>query len=276
MEDCVAIVGLGLIGGSVALALKERGLARRVLAVGRDPGKLAPAVEQGMIDAVADLPDAARQADLMLFCTPVDRIADGVLAAAAHARPGTLLTDAGSVKGPICHRLAGQLPDGVTFIGGHPLAGSEKQGFTHARADLFVDRLCVLTPDAQAPAPPIERLTCFWQGIGAQVVRLPPEEHDRILAHTSHLPHMIAALLAGGLDEAQRPFAATGFRDTTRIAAGDPDLWTSILLQNAGHIAEALSRLEWQIEEAQSALLSGDAAAVRKMLERGKAVRDGL
>ena len=281
--DTLAIVGVGLLGGSVARAAKQRGLVRRVIGVGRNAARLEAARSAEVIDlAETSLAAAASQSDLVIFATPVDHIALGVRETAAACRPGTILTDVGSTKGQLCRELSTGLPDAVTFIGSHPLAGSEKQGWEHSLADLFDGRVCVVTPvDTQSARTPqrsdaIARLTTFWQRIGMTVIVLSPEAHDRALAQTSHLPHVVASALARTLEESNRPFAATGFADTTRIAAGDPNVWVPILLDNSAAILASLEDYSKQLQSFRDALTSRDAEALRRLWEHGKAIRDSI
>jgi len=272
----VGIVGVGLIGGSLAAALKKRGYPGRVLGGGRNSQRLEQARTRGLIDAAADPRTLAETCDLIVVCTPVDRIVDDVRALAPHARPGTLLTDAGSTKREICRALAAGLPRGVTFVGSHPLAGSEKQGFEHADPELFGDRTCIVTAEGSASAEARDRLRRFWEYVGARVVEMPADQHDRILAQTSHVPHAAAAALALTLDDAHGALAASGFRDTTRIAAGDPALWAAILLSNADEIADGMSVLEGRLAELRRAIAERDAPALKKLLELAKRKRDAL
>lgn len=273
-EPTVAIVGVGLIGGSLAAAVKQRGIAKRVIGVGRNRLRLADAQAAGLIDDIAtDLSVAARESQLIVVCTPVDRIVADVRQAAAVMSAGSLITDAGSVKGVICDALA-DLP--AAFIGSHPLAGSEKQGFEHASASLCDQKLCVITPHEKTPPDQLQRLHRFWQAVGMQTCELSPAEHDAILAVTSHLPHAVAAALASVLLPEQRQFAASGFRDTTRIAAGDPELWTAIFRQNSAAMINALSQLEGQIVALKTNLQHGDAASLKNWLQQAKTNRDLL
>ena len=275
--DTLAIVGVGLIGGSAGLAARERGVARRVVGVGRSAASLDTARRRGAIDAgTSDLAAAARDADLVLFCTPVDRIAEQVRAAAAACRPGTLLTDAGSTKDAIVRALDGALPAHVAFVGGHPLAGSEKRGPEHARADLFDGRVVVLTPTPRTDPGAIERVGAFWKRLGARVMLLGPQDHDDALAVTSHLPHLVAAALANTLPPHLHALAATGFRDTTRVAAGDPDLWAAIFGQNRGAVLHALAELADRLAAYRDALEHDDMRTLRELLVQAKAVRDAL
>jgi prephenate dehydrogenase len=275
--DTVAVVGVGLIGGSVGLAAKLRTATRRVVGIGRHPDVLARARDLGAIDEfTTDLPTGVRGADVVVFCSPVDRIAKQALEAGPAAMPGALFTDAGSTKANIVRDLDGKLPAHVRFVGAHPLAGSEKQGVENARADLFDGRVCVLTPTAKTDAAALERATLFWQSLGCDVKRLMPEEHDLALATTSHVPHFVAALLAGGVPEKWRPLCATGFRDTTRIASGDPGLWAAIANENAVALALALDQFARRLDELRRAVVDQDADTITDLLTAAKKVRDAL
>jgi prephenate dehydrogenase len=275
--DSLTIVGVGLIGGSVGLAAKDRAAARRVVGVGRNPDTLDRAKSLGVIDEfTTDVATGVRSADVVVFCSPVDRIARQVREAAAYAQPGALFTDAGSTKGTIVRELDGKLPSHVRFVGAHPLAGSEKQGAENARADLFDGRVCVLTPTATTDPAATERAALFWQSLGCVVKRLTPEEHDLALATTSHLPHVVAALLAGQLPAKWQPFAASGFRDTTRVAAGDPALWTAIARENALALSLALDQFDDRLQQLRAAVLDRDSDAMTDLLTAGKKVRDAL
>ncbi len=272
----IAIVGVGLIGGSIAAAVRKRNLGR-VFAVGRDAGKLRLALSLGLADhTTTDIAVAAREADVLIFCTPVDRIAAGVREAVASCRPGTVITDAGSTKGSICRSLSKDLAEGVEFLGSHPLAGSEKQGCEHADANLFVGRVCVLTPVESSTLRARERLAAFWTSLGARVLEMSPEAHDLALAETSHLPHLIAATVASTLAPENRELAATGFRDTTRIASGDPDLWTAIFLANADALLESLKKQETVSHAFREAIEERDASRLRELLVHARESREAL
>jgi prephenate dehydrogenase len=206
----------------------------------------------------------------------VDRIAEQVLAAAAVCRPGTLLTDAGSTKAGILRTVKDRLPPGVTFIGSHPLAGSEKRGPEYADAELFQGRLTVVTPTEGTPPAEIERVLQFWRALGSRVKIMAPEEHDQALALTSHLPHLVASALVGILPPELHELTATGFRDTTRIAAGDPELWAAIFDQNHSALLDALGLVEDRLAEFRRALITQDGATLHSLLVQAKKVRDGL
>jgi prephenate dehydrogenase len=271
MIDTLSIVGVGLLGASIGLAARKRRLARHVLGVGRDPATLERAASRGAIDSACNLQEAARRSQLVVVCTPVDTVAEYVEKIALHCAAHTHITDVGSTKAAIVHRL-----QGLPFVGSHPLAGSEKRGAEHADAELFQDKMTVVTPTAVTPADAVEAIAAFWRALGARVKLMDPEAHDRALALTSHLPHLTAAALAGILPPELHELTATGFRDTTRVAAGHPSLWTGIFAQNRAATLDALHRLSAQLERYRVALETGDWAALDALLTHAKKVRDAL
>ena len=248
-----------------------------IVGVGRHPAGLEKARILGCIDEfTTDLSHAARRADVLVFCTPVDVIVRQILTVAPHCKPAALITDAGSTKAEIVSHVERAVPDGVQFIGSHPLAGSERRGPEHARADLFDNRLTLITPTCHTLPEAAARVTAFWRALGCRVMRISPELHDEGLATTSHLPHLVAAALAGILPLDIADLTATGFRDTTRLAGGDPGLWTAIFLQNGRHVATALGKLQERLKEFHAALLAGDTATLDRLLAEAKKVRDDL
>lgn len=282
----VAIVGVGLIGGSIGLALRERGLATEVVGVGRRSASLEKAVAHGTVDRVTtNLVDGVAEADWVVVATPVADIADHILSV-ARASQRAVITDAGSTKASICralraHSATSDGPDGTPglgsrFIGSHPIAGDHRTGPEHARGDLFEGRTVVVTPEDDTPAGLVERATEFWESIGATVELLSPEEHDRALAATSHLPHLVAAALAAATPEEWLRLAGTGWGDTTRIAAGDVRLWTQIFQQNRAGVVDALRRFEYQLAELAGALAEDDAVTLAAQLQEAKRIRDAL
>lgn len=276
-RQTLTIVGVGLIGGSIGLAARQRGVVRHVRGVGRHPASLDRAVALGAIDeAFVSLEEAVAGADMVVFCTPVDRIAAQVLEAAPFCAPATVLNDAGSTKATIVRAIDGNLPKGVAFVGGHPLAGSEKRGPDAADCDLFQDRWTVLTPTDTTDPGALQRVRALWHGLGSLTRLMPPEEHDRALALTSHLPHLLASALAGLLPQEWHELTATGFRDTTRTAAGDPALWAAIFDHNRAALLAALLRLEHRLHEFRTAVETHDNAAIVQLLAQAKEVRDAL
>src|SRR5262245_8861999 len=230
----LVVVGVGLIGGSLARAARLRGVAEQILGIEADESHHERAVALSLVDVLAQGPDEAdvSTAQVVVWCVPVARICDQLRAVASRCRPGTLLTDTGSTKSAIVADLEATLPPGFLFIGSHPLAGSEKRGPQHSDPHLFEGRLVVLTPTPRTEPAALDRATAFWEALGARVRRMRPEEHDRALALTSHLPHLVASALAGTLPPELFELAASGFRDTTRLAASDPQLWLAICRQN--------------------------------------------
>lgn len=275
--DTVAIVGVGLIGGSIGLALKQRRLARHVVGIGRRRSRLAQARRRGAVDSTTvALHRGVADAELTVVCTPVQQIADFVCRAAPHCPAGAVLTDAGSTKARIVSQLNGALANGAVFVGSHPLAGSEKQGVAYAHPDLFEGSVCVLTPSRATLKGAVTRVRRFWKSLGADVVQMTPEAHDRALAWTSHLPHLLAAALASSLPAKLFDLAASGFRDTTRVAAGDPELWAGIFAHNRQATLAALQELQRHVARYRSALERADADRLRKLLIQAKQNRDAL
>ncbi len=273
----LTIVGVGLIGGSIGLAAKSRGSAQRIIGVGRKRETLETARDLGAIDEFSlDLTGSVVEADLTVFCTPVDRISEQVLAVAPHCPPGSLLTDAGSTKEKLVHEIEDRLPGEVTFVGSHPLAGSEKRGPEHASGDLFNGRVTIVTQTPRTSTEAVRRTQSFWEGIGSIVRVMTPEEHDRALALTSHLPHLAASALAGMLPDDLRDLAATGFRDTTRVASGDPELWTAIFSHNAPALLNELTAFIEFLKAFERALKKGNTQEVDQLLAKGKQNRDAL
>lgn len=277
--DQITIVGVGLIGGSVGLAAKARGVARRVVGVDHDADALRTAERRGAIDTGTPiLRDGLAFAQLVVVCTPVDRIAEVIVAAAGHAGPA-LYTDTGSVKGGLYEAVHRSLPDGAEFVPAHPLAGAEKNGVEHARADLFANRVTVVTPDDLAGADAnrdVRAVEAFWTALGSRVVRTSPAEHDRVLAATSHLPHAVASAVAGVTRPEWLALSAGGFRDVTRVAAGDPRLWAAIFEANRASVLAALGAFADRLTEFRALLEAGDRAGLERWLAEGKVVRDAL
>ena len=274
------MIGVGLIGGSVALALRERQLAKKVIGVVRSVDRIQRVLDCGVVDeATADLEAACSGADLVVICTPVGLIASMALEAAQHAAPGALVTDGGSTKASIVRDVEAAWPndaEGLAFVGAHPLAGDTVTGPEAARADLFDGAVTVLTPTPTTPERSLRHARKLWEGMGSRVVQMSPERHDELLALSSHLPHVAAAAIAATTPEEALPLTATGWADTTRIAAGSPSLWRDILLANPAPIAGALRRLGQELEAYAAALDAGDGETIERLLEEGRRKRDAL
>jgi prephenate dehydrogenase len=273
----VAIVGVGLIGGSIGLALRTRGLASEVVGVGRDPTTLEEAARLGAIDrGTVELDSAVAGAQVVVVCTPVSRIANQVRQVAETAPPQVLVTDAGSAKRQLVEAVERHSPSAAVFVGAHPLAGSERRGVAHARADLFDGRLCVLTPTPRTRLDRARRAREFWQALGCQVLEMSPVEHDEILAYTSHLPHALAAALASSVPAEWQTISAGAYRDCTRVAAADTSLWTAIFRDNRGPLLKALGALQERLDAFKYALMTDDEDAISRWWLEGKARRDLL
>jgi prephenate dehydrogenase len=275
--NTVAILGVGLIGGSIGLALRRRGLASRVIGIGHRAESLRVAEERGAVtQTTLDVAAGVAEADLVIVCTPVGRVGDDVRAAAAHCRAGALITDVGSTKAEIVAAVAGFLPPRVAFIGSHPLAGSERSGPAAAEAELFVNRVVVVTPDDTARPDDVQALTDFWASLGARVLRMSAADHDRALAATSHLPHLVAAALALATPAEILQLTASGWADTTRIASGDPELWRQIFASNRAALLAALARFDEILAGLRGALAQRDDDEVQHILAKAKQRRDAV
>ena len=274
----VAIVGVGMIGGSIALALKARKLVGRVIGVGRSATSLAEAKRLHAIDeAATDIGAAVAAADLVVVATGVASIPWILDEVDAAVRPGTLLTDAGSTKARIVAAWEKRRRSRRSrFVGAHPVAGSHRRGPTAADPQLFTGRVTIVTPATATPPDDVEEVCGFWSALGSTVYTMPPRDHDRILAMTSHAPHVVAAAIAAATPAEARQFTAGGWRDTTRIAAGDPELWADILLDNAAPVAKALSRIAGVTEKILDALQSSDRRRLVSLLTRAKEDRDAV
>lgn len=281
--DTVAIVGVGLIGGSIGLALRERRLAQNVIGIGRRQQSLDVARQVGAIDnGVTSLAGGVSQAQLIIVATPVDTIAERVVQASAACPATSLITDAGSTKEAIvaaCDAGLASRRSGPRFVGSHPLAGDHRTGPEHARADLLEGRTVVITPTEHTRPAAITEVSGFWQSLGANVVIMSPAQHDAALAITSHLPHAAAVALAVSTPSELLPLTASGWRDTTRVAGGDPALWQAILTANRQHVIDALDLMGQTLKSLRESLEHGDNENLFSILEtaaKRKRERDAL
>ncbi|MGB0416126.1 MAG: prephenate dehydrogenase [Coraliomargarita sp.] len=276
----ITILGPGLLGASLAMALKARGLCDRVVSWSRRPETRAKCAATDWCDAVFDCPEAAvRGSQLVVICTPVQTIVPLLEQIASSLEPDTLITDVGSTKSLICRESRGVVPETCEFIGSHPMAGSEQTGMEFAHPELFQDAACILTPLEHSSAAATEKLTRFWQALGMLVKTTSPEQHDEIVAHVSHLPHLLASTLCSYLatqDANWANLSGGGLRDSTRVAAGDPTLWRQILEQNRDEALRAIAGFEDELHRLKTALLNNDSLSIQTLLERGKDYRDRL
>lgn len=284
MIEKLALIGIGLIGSSIARGVRAKGLARTIAISTRKKDTLAEAEALGLGDIYTlDAAEAVRDADLVILCTPVgayEAVMDQIAPALA---PGAILSDVGSVKGHVDRVLKPKVPQGVHFIPGHPLAGTEHSGPAAGFAELFENRWCVLTPDADADPQAVEKLTAFWQGLGANVETMDPTHHDLVLAITSHVPHLVAYNIVGTVADLEShtqseviKFSASGFRDFTRIAASDPVMWRDVFLTNRDAVLEMLGRFLEDLSVLQRAVRIGDGPALEDLFTRTRAIRRSI
>jgi prephenate dehydrogenase len=273
----ISILGVGLLGGSLGLAVRRAGLADTVVGVGHRESTLRAAKDRGAIDRYTlSAAEGAAGADLLVLATPVGLFAGLLRDAAPALAPGCLITDVGSTKRAVLESVSPLVPAGCRFVGSHPLAGSETRGITAAHDNLYSGALVLITPTPYSDEASLCRTEQFWQALGSRTRRLDAATHDRLLAQTSHLPHLIAAALVESLSTEAAPLVARGFLDTTRIASGDPAMWQDIFLTNRDEVLAALDRFQAILAQMKSALSDGDSKAIREFLDRAKQSRDGL
>ncbi len=260
----LGVVGLGLLGGSVALGARARGLAVEVRGVD-------PALREAGPIPLTSLKEVAQWADGLVLALPIEAFEEVLSALAPHLSPEAIVTDTASVKMPVARAVRAHLPRPERCVGAHPMAGGEMSGFTHARADFFEGAPCILALEGHEPAETVDRVEQFWQGLGTFTVRKTPQEHDAIAAGLSHAPHVIAFAFAQGLPDAETlRLAGPGLRDFVRIARGNPRLWCEILLRNRQHIAEDIARFEKHLGRLLEALGKADQAALEQALRQGQ------
>ena len=278
MFDSIAILAPGLLGASVARAARHYGAAKRIVLWARRPEVRVQLRGQPWCDHVADSPDdAVKGSSLVIICAPVDQIVALVQQIATHLSPGVIVTDVGSVKGEICRLSTKALGAGHHFVGSHPMAGSEKTGWEHGRADLFKGRVTFVTPLPETDPKTAEKVAAFWTALESDVATFEPDAHDEIVAHISHLPQVLASTLCASLakrDPKWRNYAGGGLRDTTRIAGSDPKLWKTILEQNRDELLRALRAYQEELHGMERAVANRDWFEVQAILERGRAYRD--
>jgi prephenate dehydrogenase len=282
----VAIIGVGLIGGSLGMILRRKALADRVVGVGRRAENLETAVALGAVDRyVADPQEGVRGADLVVLATPVDTYERHLHDWAHCLTPGTIVSDVGSVKGTLVERSEAAMPAGVHFVGAHPIAGKEKTGVAAGSDQLFKGARCILTPTKRTDSAALERVKQVWEETGSIVLTMDPHLHDQILGAVSHLPHVVAFALMNALAELrdqQVPsldiagHSGGGLRDTTRIAASSPEMWRDIFLWNRDNVVFYIDRYARVLEELKQLIKAGDAAGIENFLEGAKGEREKL
>ena len=280
----LALIGIGLIGSSIALAARRQGLAEVIAISTRKAETLEEARELGLGDSYTlDAAEAVRGADLVILCTPVGAYESVMQAIAPALAPGAILSDVGSVKQHVVKVLAPLVPAGVSLIPGHPIAGTEHSGPSAGFAELFVGRWCVLTPGPEVAAAQVDKLVQFWAEMGSHVETMEASHHDMVLAITSHIPHLVAYNIVGTVADLEAAtqsevikFSASGFRDFTRIAASDPVMWRDIFLTNRDAVLEMLGRFSEDLSALQRSVRMGDGPALEAMFTRTRAIRRSI
>lgn len=278
----VALLGTGLIGGSLGIRLRERRLVKEVIGYDRDPDSLRLARERGAIDRAApSLEEAVRGARLIILAVPVLSMTALVEQVRPALQMGAVISDVGSTKAEVVSRLSSLIPPETYFIGGHPMAGSEEAGISHADPAMLENAIYVLTPAGNTPPEAVDRLASLVKATGAQPLILDPVEHDRVVALVSHLPHLVAAALAGSVSrgartELIRTLAAGGFRDTTRVALGNPEIWRDICISNAAAILEAMAGFEVAFKELAGLVERREARPMEKVLQKARDFRRSI
>jgi cyclohexadieny/prephenate dehydrogenase len=280
----IALIGFGLIGGSIARAARAQGMAGEIVTTARSAKTRARVMELGIVDAVLETnAQAVENADLVILCIPVGACGPVAQEIAGHLKPGAIVSDVGSVKGAVVRDMAPYLPEGVHFVPAHPVAGTEHSGPDSGFAELFINRWCILTPPEGTDTEAVEKLRAFWAGIGAKVEIMTPDHHDMVLAITSHLPHLIAYTIVGTADELEGvtqsevlKFSAGGFRDFTRIAASDPTMWRDVFLTNKDAVLEMLGTFTEDLSKLTRAIRRGDGEALFEHFTRTRAIRRGI
>jgi len=279
----VAIIGLGLLGGSIGLAVQDRASDITTTGYDADADVRGKAAERGLVGTVCtSVSDAVAEADLVILCVPVGAMGSAAAEIAGHLKPGAIISDVGSSKQSVLEDLSAALP-GLTVIPAHPVAGTEQSGPEAGFATLFENRWCILTPPDGADEASVEALADFWRTLGSKIELMDAEHHDLVLAVTSHIPHLIAYTIVGtasDLEDVTRSevikYSAGGFRDFTRIAASDPTMWRDVFLQNRSAVLEMLGRFTEDLTALQRAIRSGDGETLHELFSRTRAIRRGI
>ena len=280
----LALIGVGLIGSSIARAARMQGAVRTIVVTARSPQTRRRVAELGLADQVVESNEAAVEgADLVIVCIPVGACGEVAKEIGPHLASGAIVSDVGSVKGAVVRDMAPHLPKTIHFVPAHPVAGTEYSGPDAGFAELFVNRWCILTPPGATDPKAIEELASFWRLLGANVEIMAPDHHDLVLAITSHLPHLIAYTIVGTADELQTvtrsevlKFSAGGFRDFTRIAASDPTMWRDVFLANKDAVLEMLGRFNEDVSALTKAIRKGDGEALFEHFQRTRDIRKGI
>jgi prephenate dehydrogenase len=276
----VAVLGVGLIGASFSLALKEKKLCREIAGSGRSVDNLQKAKDRGIIDTFDPDPAVAcRDADLIMLSTPAGSFIDMIKRSSGAFSRGAVVTDAGSIKGDLVHDIERLMPEGVSYIGAHPIAGSENSGIDAASPDLFKGAKCIITPTKASDASSLNKIKVLWENIGAVVMEMDPQKHDHIYASVSHLPHMIAYAMVNtvaAIDSSYLEFSGRGFLDMTRIAASSPELWRDICIMNRKNLIDMIEVFQRNLESLNRHLKASDSDSLEAEFGNARRLRESL
>ncbi|MCE5194078.1 MAG: prephenate dehydrogenase [Nitrospiraceae bacterium] len=276
----ITILGTGLIGASLALAIKKNKLSKHITGYGRSETNLKKALDKKIIDSYElDINKACAESDLIVFAMPVGCFLDTIKKIAGSLKNGAIVTDVGSVKGNLVAESEKFMFEDAAFVGGHPIAGSEKTGIDTAKAELFSGAKCILTPTARTDKTALSEISELWKALGSDVILMSPDEHDRIFAAVSHLPHVAAYALINTIGEKNKSyldFAGAGFKDTTRIAASSPELWRDICIMNKDNILELLELLKKNLDDLSRHIKAKDSGSLEQEFKKAKTLRDNV
>ncbi|MEW6585750.1 MAG: prephenate dehydrogenase/arogenate dehydrogenase family protein [Nitrospirota bacterium] len=276
----VTILGVGLIGASFSLAMKKQGLCDEIIGHGRNPENLKRARERGIIDSFdLDPVQACANADLVVLATPVGSFLDILRKIKSSLKENAIVTDVGSVKGRLVHDMESLMPEQVFFVGGHPIAGSDRSGIDSAAASLFQGAKCIITPGRNTNKKALETVVELWKSFGSVILLLDPDEHDRIYAAVSHMPHLLAYMIVNAvadIDNSYFRFAGPGFLDTTRIASSHPDLWRDICVLNRDNVIESIEIFRRNLDRAVQYLRAADSESLEKEFRKARTLREGI
>jgi prephenate dehydrogenase len=275
MFNKIAIIGVGLIGGSIGLAIRTRRLCPKVVGIGRRQVSLDKAIQKSAIDkGTLNIQEGVKEADLIIVSTPVEQVKNKIAEAAGYAKKGAIIIDVNSAKQDIAHFANKNMPEGVYFVPTHPMAGSERSGISYSEPELFNKTICIITPERFTNKNALDEITAFWQSLGAKVITMTPKAHDDMVSRISHLPHILAYALCNTVSAKEIAISGSGFKDTTRIAKSSPDMWKEIFMQNKKSILKSIALFEKNLRILKSDILANKKSDLAQKLTRAAKKRD--
>jgi prephenate dehydrogenase len=277
MFDKIAIIGVGLIGGSIGLSARTKRLCPKIVGIGRRQVSLDKAIQKSAIDkGTLSMEEGIKDADLIIIATPVGRVKEKMLQAFRYAKKGAIIIDVNSTKQDILDSANKRVRKEVYFVGTHPMAGSERSGISSSEADLFNKTVCIITPDKTTDSNALEKIKVFWQSLGAEVVLMPAKAHDIMVSRVSHLPHLLAYALCNTVSGKELAIAGSGFRDTTRIAKSSPEMWAEIFIQNKQSLLKSITIFEQNLRMLKTDISRGKKPVLTAKLKRAMKKRENL